>query len=98
MRDMRHRLREQRQVLLHLLGALHLRMGREGADPDRAAANLYAAELIQRVDVDEELGRRKPHVERRDEALPAREDARPLAMALEELESLRERARFRIGK
>ena len=77
-------------------GALDVGMRGERADAHYALLERDAPKRSEARDVDEELGRRKAHVERGNEALAAGEDLR--ARALDELERLRQRARFRIGK
>ena len=54
----------------------HLGMPDQGADPDRVAAILDAAQHIDPVDVDEHVRRRQPHIERRHQALAAGQDLR----------------------
>ena len=66
------------------------------ADPEHALLEAHVLETGKPGDVDQQLGRRQAHVERRNEALAAGEDLR--AGTLEQLERLGERARFCIGK
>src|SRR6185295_13005404 len=70
-------------------------MRNEGADPEHA---LLEADFPERQarDVDQEPGLREPHVQRRNQALAAREQLR--ARAPRELERLGDRSRLRIGK
>src|SRR4051812_30332348 len=70
-------------------------MRNEGPDPEHA---LLEADLPvgQAGDVDQQLGLRQAHVERRDEALAAREHLR--AGSSRQLERLGGRSRLRIGK
>src|SRR3954453_10811924 len=70
-------------------------MRNEGPDPEHALLERDFPERQAR-DVDQELGLREPHVQRRDEALAAREHLG--ARTPRELERLGGRLRLRIGK
>jgi len=96
MRDMHDRLREERHLLGDLARALEHRVRDERADAQAAIAAFDRRELTQAGDIDQQLGRGEPHVERRDEALAAGEDLR--ARPLDELERLGQRSRLGVGE
>src|SRR3954466_495930 len=70
-------------------------MRNECPDPEHALLQAYFPERQAR-DVDQELGLREPHIQRRDEALAAREHLG--ARTPRQLECLGGRSRLRIGK
>ena len=90
--DVRDGFGDERQVLAHLGGALDLGMSAQRADAHRAVAHFDARESLDSGDVDQQLGRGEPQVERRDQALAAGEIC---AGALEEGRTPRQRTRFR---
>ena len=96
MRDVRRGLGKERRVFRDLIRLFNLGVRGERADPEDAGAQVDAAQILQAGDVDQELGRRKPHVERCNQALPARQDPGP--GPLDQLERFGERFRFRIGE
>ena len=71
MADMRHGERDQRRMLGDQRGMLDLRMTRQRADFDRLALLGDAAETLDAIDIYQQRGRRQPHVEGGDQALPA---------------------------
>ena len=93
MREVRHRRRDQRQVPRDLGRAHQLDVARQRADAHRPVGDRDALQLGEAADVDEELRREKPQVQRRDEALPAGQDLRLVAMPAQERQRLAERAR-----
>ena len=93
MREVRHRRRDQRQVPRDLGRAHQLDVARQRADAHRPVGDRDALQLGEAADVDEELRREKPQVQRRDEALPAGQDLRVVAMPAQERQRLGERAR-----
>ena len=71
--------REQRHGGRHLGAGLDRRLGRAGADPQRAVATLDALQLGDAPDVDEVVEDREAQRQHRDEALTARQHLRPVA-------------------
>ena len=66
-------LREQRKLLSDQVGADELAMLGESAQPDLAGIVRRHGEFGEVADVDQELGRRQPHVQGGEQALPAGE-------------------------
>src|SRR5687768_3194364 len=91
-----HGFGEKRQLVADFRRTLDHGVRAECADAHSAIGGLDTGKPGKPGDVDQELRRRQPHVERRNEALPAREDFR--ARALEKLQRFRQRARFRVGE
>src|SRR3974390_3825167 len=97
MADMRYSTRDQRRVLRDRLGAFGRGWASEGADLDRADFARDAIEPTYAGDVDQQRGRRQPHVERGDKALAAREQASVLVLA-EQCDRFLDRPRLSIGE
>src|SRR5207237_10596363 len=77
---------------VHDLGrTLRLRVAYQRADLDVAVAARDAVEARHGVDVDQQARARQPHVERGDQALPARQG--PRALAAEKFDRVLDRAR-----
>ena len=98
MADMRHGERDQRRVLGDHLGTLDLGMTRQGADLDEFALFGDAVESLDGVDVDQQVRRRQPHVERGDQALPAGQEPRIVLMLGQQRNRFLERARLGVGE
>ncbi len=96
MTDMRYGARDQRRVFGDQLGTFGLRMAHQRAEFDFAVFMRNAAEPADAVDVDQQSGRRQPHVERGDQALPAGQQTRILLA--EERNRFLDRARLFVGK
>ena len=79
MADMRHGARDQRRVLRDDRRAFGRGVAHQGADLHAAVAARDAVETGNAVDVHQEARRVEPHVERGDQALAARQHARPVA-------------------
>jgi hypothetical protein len=78
-------------------GALDLGVCSKGADGEALAFYDNPFEG-QGAEVDQDLRRREAHIEGGNEALPAGKHARPLAMALEQIECFAQATRLRVGK
>src|SRR5262249_49189502 len=97
MSDMRHRLGDERRVRGDVWRAFGLRVAHERAELEEAVAPRDAVEPGHAIDVDQEPRLAQPHIERRDQALPAGEDTR-VGLAADERERVIERFRSRIGE
>ena len=100
MRDMRHRLRQQRHQPGHQRRLLQLTMGHQRADMQRRAVLPDVAQPGQRADVDQAAGRGQPQIEHRHQALAASQNLRGFAALRQLLEGLRQRRHadvFEIG-
>ena len=95
--DMRHGARDQRRVFGDQLGAFGLGMAHQRADLDLAVFVRDAVESADAVDVDQQARGGQPHIERGDQALPTRQQARVLMLA-EQRNRFLERARFFVGE
>ena len=98
MPDMRHGERDQRRVPGDQLGTLDLGMARQGADLDEFALFGDAVEALDAVDVDQQVRRRQPHVERGNQALPAGQQPRIVLMLGQQRNRFLERARLGVGE
>ena len=96
MRDLGRGLRKERHLLGHFARAREHRVRDKRADAKAVRARGNRGELGEAGDVDEELRRGEPHVERGDEALAAGEDSR--ARPLEQFVHLSERFRLGVGE
>jgi hypothetical protein len=92
-RDVRHRLGDERRVLGDERRARHRVLARERADDEPLGRDADRVEAAQAVDVDHRGRRGQPHVERGDQALTAREEPALGSIAIEEIEGLVERGR-----
>src|SRR3954471_15708779 len=97
MRDVRHRERNQRRMFGDFGGALQSDVTRQRADLDSA---IFHADVVEAdaVDVDQQRRVRQPHVQRRDQALAAREQLRVALMRRKLRDRVLQRACFRIGE
>src|SRR2546428_259233 len=93
MRDVRHRLRNERRVARYQRAVLDVEVARHGADAKHTVGERDARQSLDAVDVDQDLRRAETHVERGHQALPAGQHLRAFAMPREELERLGQRAR-----
>ena len=97
MADVRHGARDQRRMLGDHVGALGLSMARQRADLDVLLLLGNAARgPSMTVDVDQQLGCGQPHIERGDQALPARQQ--PRILLAEQCHRLVERSHLFVGK
>src|SRR6202011_551411 len=71
MPDVRRGAYQQRDMLLHKLGTKQLAMPRQRAKTHASVGLRLSGELVELADVNKELRRRQPHVEAREQALPA---------------------------
>ncbi len=98
MRDQRHRLGEQRDVLADQRVAAEFRVRGESADADRVAGLRDAAQLSDARDVDQRAGIGQAEGERGEQALPAGEQLGVGAGVAPEMEGVGERRRPDISK
>ena len=98
MGDMRHGVRDQRQMFGHKRRRQHLGMAGERADPHRPVLQRDAFQRVDAVDVDQEAGLGEPHVQRRHQALAAGEDAGFALMLRKKLQDAVEAFRPDIGE
>jgi hypothetical protein len=78
--DPRGRRAEHAVAAAHELGALALLVAHERTQTEVALLLHEALELLDAVDVNEQAGRREPELQQRDQALPAREHLRVVAV------------------
>ena len=88
MRHVRHRLRQKRRGGRDHRIALDLAMPRQRAEPQASVRALDEFQAVQMGDVDQHGRGEEAHVEGRDEALPAGDRYRVIAMLDEALERL----------
>ena len=98
MADMRHGERDQRRMPGDLGGAFGLGVAGQRADLDLAGFHRDAGKPADAIQVDQQLRRRQPHVERGDQALAAGEQPRLAVGARQQLDRMIERFRLGIGK
>ena len=90
--NMRHGLRDQRQVLVDDRRIGDLDVASERADADVPVCQTYTLQRVELVDIDEQLRLGEPHVESRHQALPAGQDLGIVAVRIEQLQDLRDAA------
>ncbi len=98
MRDVADRLREQGQMARDLRGILDLPVSGEGADAQRLAGDCDPGKARDAGNIDEQLRLRQPQVERGEQALAAGEQPRAVAVAIEQVEDLIQRAGLGVGE
>ena len=77
---MRQGLCEQRDFLREPRALLDGRLGHGSADREPVTVYVHTCKVDRAADVDQHLGLRQTHVEDRHERLPARQDARVVAV------------------
>ena len=98
MPDMRHGKRNQWGVTGNDVGLLNLGMTRKRTDLDEFALFGDAVEPLDSIDIDEQRRRRKAHVERCDQALPAREKSRVILVLGQKRHGFLQRPHFFVRK
>src|SRR5258708_33180617 len=98
MRDVRHRFGQQGRMLPYFFGFFYLRVRYQRADLQDFFFDDYLFQRGQRRDINQDLRRGEPHVERGNEALAAGQDARAFSMALQQSEYLCQGTRLCISK
>jgi hypothetical protein len=98
MTDMRHGEGDGTGMAEHERRGFDVGMPGEGADHEAFGSDRDRVQSGQAIDVDERGGRGQSHIQRGDEALPARENAPIGSVALEQDQGLLERGGAVIGK
>jgi hypothetical protein len=98
MGNVRHRLREQWQVCGDRARLFDFAVGGERADAHDAGIDGDAGQPGHAGDIHQQVGRGQAHVERREQALAAREDFGAVAVTLEQIERFGERSGLRVGE
>ncbi len=96
--DMRQGQCEQRRMGGDKRRGEGLGMAHQRADAQPFPVKLDAVEAGNAVDVHQHARAREPHIEQRDKALPARDDAGLAGTGAEQRKRLRDRSRSRIGR
>ena len=86
MGDIRHRFGDQRQVFGDDVGVDHFDMAGQRADAHRVAVERDTFKIVEPIDVDQHVGLRQTHVQRRHKALTTGEDTSSVAVRVEQFQ------------